>query len=392
MNPAKLAQDLLNFLRDPANSRISLGIWTRIIGGGGNITDYSVDFNNSGTVFRIRIWLTSGKSGAYNPPRWYFTVTDITPKSVLEIHNMDMHNPGNHHDISLNVSDLIESGIRLGASPLKGITIAHIDDRVSGWENIAIRDILNHELIRLAHKVAIRAAAGVAIIPSTSPKIVSETTGGTTIMPSKIGKRKTPYQKLVIRCLLAVLIHRPLASNKKLSQRFKDHVIKPLVRHYPEITRSSETTNGKVHLYQKFFKWSERAVYELSLFPSGTKNKLICDNIKMEHIYPVNMVANELFNLSTSYNIREIINIFNYFENIFNNGVTLKLGFEILIVSFQEAIVLNRSIDTECELIDLSTGLQKKVKGAGLGNKGIIAQRLAAANITLDLSYIKNTL
>lgn len=405
MTPATLATDLINFLQLPVNSKIQVGNWTRIYKVVGNSTNYYVDFDNRGVIFRIRIWLTNGQNGAYIPPRWYITISNETPKSKLEIHNIDLQSKINHTNLNQNQSILHESFIGLGVNnkqailsrfPCLNIIIATIDNRVSGWESNLILDLLNHGICREKIKLSIKKKPPIINGPVIKQQNIKANplllAGKSTQTSSKTVSGKTDFQEIVIKSLHAVLGLRPLITDKNLSQRFKNQMIEPLVRHFPEITPSGEITNGKVALFQKYFKWSERAVHEYTNYSPKDKKDKIYNYIKMEHIYPVNLIVDQLFKLSYTYSIHDIINTFSYSETVNNFGVTLNMGYEILIVSEQEFKLLNSGIGKDCDLIDVNTGIQIAYKSAGLGSKGTIAQRLAAANIKLHPQYISNTL
>ena len=200
--------------------------------------------------------------------------------------------------------------------------------------------------------------------------------------------RNTPFQDLVISCLTALLKLKPSGTNKNLLQRFKDQSIKPLVRHYPEITGSGETTNRKVELFKQNFKWSQRAVYELVNYNPLKDDDTIHNYIKMEHICPVSRIVDRLVDLPPNCTRLDIQTILDHNETI-NNMV---LGYEILIVSYQEMDVINRSNKEEYPLIDINTKIENKVPGKGLGSKGTIAQRLEAADIQLHKNYIHNSI
>lgn len=198
--------------------------------------------------------------------------------------------------------------------------------------------------------------------------------------------KKTPFQKQVIRNICSILKNTPKALLNLTA--YYDTMIEPMVRHYPEVTRTNSFVYKNINSYQTFFKWTERADYEFRHFTPKTKDDSIYDHIKMEHIYPSNNIVNALLNLPPNFTIRNIIEIFNYSENVFG----LNINYEIIIVSQQEMKFLDSGKGKTCPLIDVNTGITSMYVTPGkkmLSNS--ICYRMITANIKLHPFYINNT-
>lgn len=204
--------------------------------------------------------------------------------------------------------------------------------------------------------------------------------------------KKTPYQKFVILNLYNFF---KTNSRAFLNQPgIKNKIIGPMVRHYPEITSTGNTTYQNIHLYRIHFRWSVNAT--LPNFPTSHKQ------VHTEHIVPVGDCMRRLFALPVNFTLREMVKVFDDYEivNIFPK-VQIPKGQKILVngqtYTVDDLIVkqnhnFNLIIDNKYEQMIISHAEENVIRRAGFISTGTKLQRMIAGGITLYPPYINNHL